>query len=255
MPRQSPPEPPDEPRARLAAVIGEITATQARLDALADARNRAREQGNAAASALYDSRAALRQAGRDERSRLAYAFVNAEGELADPVADARAAVSAAEAETARLDKIEAALIAEIGDVQAELNQLRTARDVAMSAVVCASPQYEALILQHKTAWQTLRTIKTALAVVERGLRGAIPNDLIAMASRSEPVEERVGFPLDRRFVAAWAAALRDLETDADAALPAPVDPEFIAVWTSAFADDPNVTVLTDLANAGEPASA
>jgi hypothetical protein len=66
----------------------------------------------------------------------------------------------------------------------------------MAQIVCTSPEYQALIEQHTAAWQRLRTVKTALKTVQAALHGQMPQRLMDEAHRAEPLEERVGYPVD-----------------------------------------------------------
>jgi hypothetical protein len=65
----------------------------------------------------------------------------------------------------------------------------------------------------------LRSVKTALRTVTAGLHWQMPQNLMDESVRTEPFEERVGFPVDAVLVGAWAAAMSALEIDADAELP------------------------------------
>ncbi len=47
----------------------------------------------------------------------------------------------------------------------------------------------------------------------------MPQRLAGEASRSEPLEERIGFPIDRDFLGAWSTAPENLLHDPDAPLP------------------------------------
>jgi hypothetical protein len=55
--------------------------------------------------------------------------------------------------------------------------------------------------------------------VQAALHGQMPQRLMDEAHRAEPLEERVGSPVDPQPIERWAAALAALELDADAELP------------------------------------
>ena len=49
--------------------------------------------------------------------------------------------------------------------------------------------------------------------------GYMPNDLLMRSQVSEPIDERVGYGIDREVVERWRTAVDALTTDADAELP------------------------------------
>jgi hypothetical protein len=207
-------------RDALRAAIAQRRNEEQRLAALEAAQLRAHDQLREAEHRLSGTETGLRQVSREERTRLAYAYVNDSAELSDnPVAAAQAAVNAATVEVSRLREVEAALAGEIDRARAELRQSESAQHAAMSDLVCASPEYLALVAQHSAAWQRLRTVKAALVEVTRALKGAQPQRWVDEAIRSEPLEERIGYPVDREFLGQWALAMAQLENDAEAALP------------------------------------
>jgi hypothetical protein len=89
----------------------------------------------------------------------------------------------------------------------------------MAQIVTTSEEYKALVAQHTDAWMRLRTVKEALRTVQSGLHGQLPQRWADEAFRSEPLEIRVGYPVDLQLVTAWQTALAALEQDADAELP------------------------------------
>jgi YD repeat-containing protein len=205
-------------RARLRSIIAEIEETQQRLAALEQAQTRAREQSWHMASNLAEVTDALQRVTSDERRRLAYEFAN-DAELADPVSDARSRVATAQSEADRLTEVEAALAAEVERTQSALRQLRANQYDEMAQIVCTSDEYGSLIEEHTAAWQRLRTVKTALKTVQSALHGQMPQSFMDEALRAEPLEVRIGFPVDPEPIERWAAALAALEQDANAELP------------------------------------
>jgi chromosome segregation ATPase len=206
-------------RDRLRDAIARVRQEQERLTSLEEAQTRAHDQLRDAEHALSDAESALQRVNRDEQSRLAYQFVNNGAVDDDPVADAKAIVTTAQAEVERLEKVETALASEVDRVQATLRTLRVTQYTIMTELVCGSNEYRSLIEAHTAAWQRLRTIKTALKTVSAGLHGQMPQALMDEALRAEPLEVRVGFPVDAVFVDAWVNALAALENDASAELP------------------------------------
>jgi hypothetical protein len=196
------------------------------LPLLCAARERAREQSWHTASALGEARTALDTARRGERKRLAAAAISGEDPGADPIAAAQAAVAAAGTEAERIEKTEAALDAEIRDTEGLLADQRRIRYAAIAAIVVVSPAYAELLAQHVDAWVRLRTVKAALTAVVDATHGQLPERYISQVARTEPLAaDRIGFPIDRRFVDAWAGALAALATDSEARLPGEDDSE------------------------------
>jgi chromosome segregation ATPase len=209
-----------EQRTKLRDAIASVKHEEARLTALTEAQSRARDQLRHAQSKLTDATDKLNSAARDERSRLAYEFLNSDTITADPVSDAKLNVEASESEVLHLTNTEAGLSDEISRVQASLRDHRMTLWTAMSAVIIDSPEYQSLLEQHRLAWKQLRSIKVALGAISAGLHGQLPHRYADIVNVSEPLEDKIlGFPVDKEFVATWADALAQLEVDADAALP------------------------------------
>jgi chromosome segregation ATPase len=209
----------DPGRDRLRDAIAARQAEEARLAALEEAQSKAHREMWHASSKLQDAEETLRRATRDEGQRRVYSYLNNEAPDTDPVAEATQIVNAARAEVARLEKLEADMAAEISRVQASLRDRRIVYHGVLAELVTHSPEYQALIASHKAAWQRLRTVKTALRTVTHGLHGHVEQRFIDEAEISEPLEIRVGYPVDAEFVGAWQKAMSQLEVDADADLP------------------------------------
>jgi hypothetical protein len=128
-------------------------------------------------------------------------------------------VNSCAAEAAKFDKIEKAIAGEIDVLRGRVHTLTHNVYSAMTAVVINSDEYAMLIESHKAAWLQLRSIKTALRAVSSGLNGYMPANLNEVAYLSEPLEERVGFPVNRDLLNGWAAALAQLADDSEAELP------------------------------------
>jgi len=172
------------------------------------------ERSWAASSTLAEARAALQLAERDEGSRVAYEFLN-DGELADPVADAKAAVASAQAEVERLDgRVKPALLDEAHYIERELQRLRTERAKAITLIIAASPHLQRLREEHKAAWKELRTVRALLQALLSATHGQWPREM-ETALAVEPLEaDRVGFEVDSARITALQSALVALETDA-----------------------------------------
>jgi hypothetical protein len=154
-----------------------------------------------------------------EQARLVDAYVTNGRFDANPVASAQADFNAAQAEVDRLEKVEAALAAEIERFEAHLRHLR----VTLYASMARGGLFQSRVPEtHRT---TLHGVD-APAQCQNGTdhspgwsswADALP--LTEEANRSEPLEARVGSPVDSGFVRAWQEALAQLETDANAPLP------------------------------------
>jgi hypothetical protein len=118
-----------------------------------------------------------------------------------------------------LEEVEAALADEIARVQSNLRGLRNTLYAEMAQIVGASAEFQSLIEAHRATFKQLRTIKKVLQTVEIALHGNLPQPLSGWTHRMEPLEERVGYPVDPEPIERWAAAMAQLEQDADALLP------------------------------------
>jgi chromosome segregation ATPase len=218
------PDPVDLLRHRLRDVISRVNDEQGRLSSLEEAQSKAQAQGRHARAKLSEANLSLQQANREERSRIAYEFLN-DGRLADdPVAAATANLNAAQVEVDQLSKVQSAIAGEIDRVSSALNTLRTLRASIMSELIVNSDEYQRLIDQHRAAWKQLRTVKAALRAVIAGLHGSLPQRYMDEANRGEPLDSDrlVGYAVNRDLIDAWVEALARLETDADTPLPADV---------------------------------
>jgi hypothetical protein len=206
-------------RTRLRTAIEKVRQTENQLVSLETAQVRARERSWQARSQLSDAQDALARSQRNEQHRLAEEFLQNDGELADPITDAKANVTTAQAEVDRLDKVETALAAEVDKVQASLRQLRVNQYAIIAEIVSSSPEYQSLIQSHRDAWKHLRTIKECLRAVTTACHGQLDQRYLDEVTRSEPLEIRVGYEIHHELVDAWSQALSALETDASADLP------------------------------------
>jgi DNA repair exonuclease SbcCD ATPase subunit len=207
-------------RSRLADAITRRDHERQRLAALEAAQSKAREQRRQIQSRLSDAQEGLRVAHAEERSALAYSFA-ATGKMdgADPVAAAQSVVSRCEAELDQVNRIEDAISGEIDQLQGTLRNLQHDIWRAAANLVVASDEYQLLIASHKAAWQQLRSVKTALRMVQSNLHGYLPSNFAEIADSGEPLEERVGYPVDQNLVGAWSMAVAELEKDPTVELP------------------------------------
>jgi DNA repair exonuclease SbcCD ATPase subunit len=206
-------------RDTLLQALAALSEEQQRLSSLEAARERARESSWAASRKINEAETALRQARAEEPTRLAYEFASGGMNAVSSISSAQLALEAAQAEASQIERIEGALDSELIQVTNRLQRAQAAVHRALADLVCSSTEYQSLLEQHTAAWQRLRTIKVALRTIQTALRGEYPQRLAELIALSEPLEERVGYPVDAAFVGAWADALAQLEQDADAELP------------------------------------
>jgi hypothetical protein len=212
-------DPLEQTRERLRDAIARLAAEQTKLATLEAGQERAHEQLHEARRRLSDAQSALRKATAEEPSRLANAYLSNGAVEDDPVAIAKSNVSAAQTEVSRLGKVEAALSLEIERSQAALRTHRVVQYELMAEIVTSSDEYRLLIESHRNAWRQLRSIKTALKIVAAGLEGYLPQKYLDESGVAEPLEERVGYPIDNALVSAWREAMAQLAEDADTELP------------------------------------
>jgi hypothetical protein len=163
-------------RNALSTAIAALTEEQRRLDALEDARTRAREQSWAAASNEREAETALRKVRADERSRLAYAFAEGNVESVSPVTIAQSGLAAAQAEIARITEVEEALDTELITVSNRRDRAQTAVHAALAALVCNSPEFHHLLAEQTKAWARLRGIRKACALIAHELHAQMPDE-------------------------------------------------------------------------------
>jgi hypothetical protein len=111
------------------------------------------------------------------------------------------------------------LIEELGYLEYELGEARRARDIALSALVCQSPEFLHLYRRMQAQWSKLRSLKLAILAVAGLLDGKIDNRLLNLAYNEEPTERRTGFRVDERLIEQWTSAVTALRDDADGKLP------------------------------------
>jgi hypothetical protein len=138
------------------------------------------------------------------------------------VCAAQLKLEAAQAEASQIERIEAALDADLAAVNNRLQRCQDAVHAALADLVCNSAEYQRLLEQHRAAWHRLRTVKVTLRTIQKALHGEWPEHLATEIDRGEPLDVRVGYPVDDKFVGAWAEALANLPVDPDSELPSQV---------------------------------
>jgi hypothetical protein len=210
-------------RRRLRAAIADLDAANRRLAELEAGQQRANVQLRDARPRLSEATRDLEQAQRTAPNRLVDAFVGGAALAADDagVIAAEIEAKAAQVEVDRLDKLSAAIGEEIARVQSSMRLLRSTHLERSAAVIAASVEYAGLVAAHSDAYRRLRSIKATLRVVAGSLKGYASQSMQSEPYRDEPTEaDRIGFEVDREFVAQWSEAMAKLEVNADAELPA-----------------------------------
>jgi chromosome segregation ATPase len=211
------------PRERLRTAIGRVTEESNRLNGLEDGQRRAQERLRTARQTLEEAEAALRKLQQNSPTELAYAFAN--NELADQQAltETTTTIDHHRQEQDRLVGIDEALSNEIAQSQVRLRQRQRDLYSVMADVVITSDEYTSLLAEIDATWVRLRSLRVAAIQIQTGLRGYLPTEFERRTQAVEPLEERVGYPVDEDLVRPWAQALSRLSTDADTPLPDPYD--------------------------------
>jgi hypothetical protein len=130
------------------------------------------------------------------------------------------ALSEAQSNHQRLRDTNTGLETEITGSQRRLRECRSRLHEAMSIVICASPQFTALLETLPECWKLLRSIRAICDDVYKALAGHMPTNLQNQWQFSETLErDRVGYPLDEALIGAWTSALARLQVDPEAELP------------------------------------
>jgi len=90
------------------------------------------------------------------------------------------------------------LLEEIDSVEFDLVEHRRRRDAALSALVCASPQFIALYQRQARLWIELRSLRLCMHAVGGAMRGSgLSRELLSLAQASENINDRrTGFEVD-----------------------------------------------------------
>lgn len=195
-------------RQKLADAIAKGNSAVRHLNALRDAHRRADEQTVAVFGAVDETAAKLREAQADESRRLADAFVGG-GSGADVLAPEAEALNSAKRDLDRLRRTRDALATQVRDAEhaAEGAARRVAE--AIRAVVSSDPAVEELLAEHERRRRAFEATYVALALLQHD--ASLPCARDNWRLEREP---------DLTGAADWVEALKALETDADAPLPA-----------------------------------
>jgi chromosome segregation ATPase len=210
----------DPAREALTAAVTALRDEKSRLAQLEQARERAREESWGLPDRVANAEIELRKARADEDSRLAYEFASG-GDVSEvsPISACQKALDEARAEQERISRVENALDGELERAGVRLRRAEAAVNEALADVVIGSAAYAQLLEQHAAAWQRLRSVKTVMRVIVQALCGFAPQALIDKIDMAEPLDIRVGYGVEDKFVGAWADSLAALLVDPDAELP------------------------------------
>jgi hypothetical protein len=135
------------------------------------------------------------------------------------LAEAQTEVKRAASHVGHMEEIEAALQQEISILKPQLRLSEMRMYSALGNAVADSESFQLLCANMSEAWKRLRTLRTVAANVQKACKGYLPHECDVGLLASEPLEERVGYPVDNAVVATWQTALDDLLEDADTELP------------------------------------
>ena len=211
----------DIQRDNLRYALSALDAEQRQLSELEQGMARCHEQVRNAFTAVQNAEEHLRLHQPNEPQRLAYAYLN--NVVLDGTTTLKPLEEAVERTTtehARLEQVEAALNAEIEQCQRRMQDRHRAVHVALSDLLCDSPELAQLFAALDDAWARIRGIRKAFDILTTSLRGNMPSSLMNKWQASPPLDYRIlAFPIDESPANAWSAALERLLVDADAPLP------------------------------------
>jgi hypothetical protein len=120
----------------------------------------------------------------------------------------------------RLTEVEAALRSEITQSQRRLQDRQRLVYMALSDLICESPELAQLFQALDDAWGRIRGIRKAFDLISTALHGYMPTQLLSRWQASPPMDyHAIGFPLDETPALSWTTALERLLVDADTQLP------------------------------------
>jgi chromosome segregation ATPase len=173
-----------------------------------------------AATALANAQDDLTTTRRKRPAELAYGFAAGQEllQLRHSVAEAQALVTRRESEVQHYREILEALEREIAQVEVRLRNCQSAVHEALARVIATSTEFAAFCDELDHAWLRLRSLKVAADAIMVASHGHLPTDVYSKLQAAQPLEERVGYPVED-IVARWQGALARLLTSADTALP------------------------------------
>ena len=186
-----------------------------RLEVLQQALVRSHAERLAAAEAVDEAETALRTAKQFGRHNLALAYLDGRevGELTPQSAEAQRDVAADNYATCRGDRARPAR------GNCELGERRRARDAALSALVCRSPEFLHLLRRQSAQWAKLRSLRLAVLAIAGELGGQIDMRLLTIAQNDEPLERLTGYKVGDALIERWTGSVKALRDDAEAKLP------------------------------------
>jgi hypothetical protein len=206
-------------RAALRLAIANHKGELERLDALTQGLRRAQDQARNTNYQLTTAQAHIERLNREESINLAYRFVNGEASDSQQLAQTHATLERAQDELTQIVRVETALSAEIGESQRRLQSRQRELHEAVAVAICSSQEFADLLSLIEEAWQWLRSLRIVFNETITACRGNMPAALMSRGQAAQPLEERVGYPINEELVGSWRAALALLPQDADAALP------------------------------------
>jgi hypothetical protein len=209
-------------RDKLRYALQALNEEQERLTQLERGQARCHDQVRTAFTAQQNAEERLRLHQPNEAALLVDAY------LSDQILDAGSTLKDLEGnvarttqEHARLEQVEAALNGQIEQSQRRMQDRHRQVHIALSDLLCDSPELHQLFQALDDAWARICGIRKAFDQITTALHGQMPSNQLNRWQVSPPLDYHVlGFPIDESPANAWQLALeRLLGGDADAPLP------------------------------------
>jgi predicted nucleic acid-binding Zn-ribbon protein len=211
--------PPSHPDRRATAAVKAVKQTEADLQKLRAAADRARDQYWAARQTLADAETTLTGLRDRETARARQAFVDGRPDVS-PLPQAEQAVVDAQTELTKIDALEQSIAAEIAATEERLDYQRHQLDEQIGKVLVASPELSALNREIRQVWARLRSLRGAAAALNAAIPYAAPDHALSDWEAVENVN--VGDPrdpVDHALIDQWRDAVIALHDDPLAELP------------------------------------
>ena len=207
-------------RDRLRNALAAQAEERDRHDFLAAGKDRAEAELREATAALANAKDDLTTARRKQPAELAYSFAAGHEtlQLRHSIAEASAMVERRDSEVQHYREILDALAKEIEQVEVRLRNHQSRVHEALASVIATSTEFATFCDDLDKTWLRQRSLKVAADAIMVACHGNLPTDIYRRLQAAQPLEERVGYPVED-IVARWQGALARLLTSADTALP------------------------------------
>jgi chromosome segregation ATPase len=208
------------PRAGREALAAKITGrddAQAQRDVLQDALQRAESELHEIATQQLEARAELAEA--QHPGNVVASYLSNTVVLRHDAAAIEARLDSLHRAYADHTQICEALQSELTAAERQVERAQHAVTAAVAAVVEQSAEFQALLAAWPAAWHRLRSLKTTFDAIAKLTSGQLSGETFSLFNRSEPIEERVGYPVDESLASSWQSAVEGLANDAETPLP------------------------------------